>query len=62
LQALNNAVALRNPPQGCIHHTDRGSQGRFKRPSQHLHSTILQGIGRGLRREFSSQGSSEVLC
>jgi putative transposase len=26
LQALNNAVALRNPPQGCIHHTDRGSQ------------------------------------
>jgi hypothetical protein len=35
LQALNNAVALRNPPQGCLHHTDRGSQGRFKRPSQH---------------------------
>jgi len=26
LQALNNAVALRNPPPGCIHHTDRGSQ------------------------------------
>jgi putative transposase len=26
LQALNNAVALRNPPTGCIHHTDRGSQ------------------------------------
>jgi len=26
LNALNNAVALRNPPQGCIHHTDRGSQ------------------------------------
>jgi putative transposase len=26
LQALNNALALRNPPQGCIHHTDRGSQ------------------------------------
>jgi putative transposase len=26
LQALNNAVALRSPPQGCIHHTDRGSQ------------------------------------
>jgi putative transposase len=25
LSALNNAVALRNPPQGCIHHTDRGS-------------------------------------
>jgi putative transposase len=26
LQALNNAVALRNLPQGCIHQTDRGSQ------------------------------------
>jgi putative transposase len=26
LQALNNAVALRNTPLGCIHHTDRGSQ------------------------------------
>lgn len=26
LQALNRAVALRNPPPGCIHHTDRGSQ------------------------------------
>jgi len=26
LQALNRAVALRNPPHGCLHHTDRGSQ------------------------------------
>ena len=26
LRALNMAVALRRPPQGCIHHTDRGSQ------------------------------------
>lgn len=26
LQALNSAVALRNPPAGCIHHSDRGSQ------------------------------------
>jgi putative transposase len=26
LQTLNNAAALRNPPQGCIHHTNRGSQ------------------------------------
>jgi putative transposase len=26
LQALNRAIALRNPPPGCIHHTDRGSQ------------------------------------
>ena len=26
LQALNRAIALRNPPPGCLHHTDRGSQ------------------------------------
>ena len=26
IQALGIAVALRQPPKGCIHHTDRGSQ------------------------------------
>jgi len=26
LQALNRAIALRNPPPGCMHHTDRGAQ------------------------------------
>ncbi|MDG1431961.1 MAG: IS3 family transposase [Paracoccaceae bacterium] len=26
LRALDMAVALRQPPEGCIHHTDRGSQ------------------------------------
>ena len=26
LEALNRAVALRNPPPGCLHHSDRGSQ------------------------------------
>lgn len=26
IRALDMAVALRQPPQGCIHHTDRGSQ------------------------------------
>ena len=26
IRALNMAVALRRPPTGCIHHTDRGSQ------------------------------------
>jgi putative transposase len=34
LQALNRAVALRNPPSDCIHHTDRGSQGGFNWSSQ----------------------------
>ena len=26
LRALNMAIAIRRPPPGCIHHTDRGSQ------------------------------------
>ena len=26
IRALNMAIALRRPPKGCIHHTDRGSQ------------------------------------
>lgn len=26
IRALNMAIALRKPPIGCIHHTDRGSQ------------------------------------
>jgi putative transposase len=26
IRALDMADALRQPPEGCIHHTDRGSQ------------------------------------
>jgi len=26
IRALDMAVALRKPPRGCIHHSDRGSQ------------------------------------
>lgn len=26
IRALNMAIALRRPPPGCVHHTDRGSQ------------------------------------
>ena len=36
IAALRAALADRQPPRGCIHHTDRGSQGEFKRSSQHL--------------------------
>ena len=35
LAALKAAIASRRPPAGCIHHSDRGSQGGFKRSSQH---------------------------
>ncbi len=41
IRALNMAIAFRSPPKGCIHHTDRGSQGGFNRSSQH---PILGGV------------------
>ncbi len=36
LAALKAAIQTRNPPEGCVHHSDRGSQGGFKWSSQHL--------------------------
>ncbi|MER8672067.1 IS3 family transposase [Mesorhizobium sp. M1156] len=33
--ALKAAIERRKPPPGCVHHSDRGSQGGFKRSSQH---------------------------
>jgi putative transposase len=35
LAALHTAVAERQPPSGCIHHSDRGGQTGFKWSSQH---------------------------
>jgi putative transposase len=35
LQALTMALGRRHPPQGLLHHSDRGSQGGFNRSSQH---------------------------
>ena len=34
--ALKAAIHVRKPPAGCVHHSDRGSQGGFKWSSQHL--------------------------
>jgi transposase InsO family protein len=36
LTALRRALVVRRPTVGLIHHSDRGSQGRFKRSSQHV--------------------------
>jgi hypothetical protein len=33
--ALNVTIAFTTPSKGCIHHSDRGSQGRFNRSSHH---------------------------
>ena len=41
IRALKMAIEFRQPPKGCIHHTDRGSQGGFNRSSQH---PILGGV------------------
>jgi transposase InsO family protein len=36
LTALKQAITTRNPPPGCVHHSDRGVQGGFKWSLQHL--------------------------
>lgn len=36
IAALRVAIERRRPAPGLIHHTDRGSQGRFKWSSQQL--------------------------
>src|SRR5437764_471447 len=48
LAALRKALTMRRPTAGLIHHSDRGSQGGFKRWSQH---------GRCLRIEATDQVS-----
>ncbi|SNR77588.1 Integrase core domain-containing protein, partial [Puniceibacterium sediminis] len=49
IRALDMAVALRQPPKGCIHHTDRGSQyfsGDYhKRLSKHGCEVSMSGKG-----------------
>jgi hypothetical protein len=35
LNALRMAIATRHPLPGLLHHSDRGSQGRFRQSSQH---------------------------
>src|ERR1700749_1683550 len=42
LATLNAAIEDRKPPVGCLHHSDRGSQGGFKRSSQHLNEGWLR--------------------
>jgi putative transposase len=36
LDAVGMAITARSPAAGTVHHTDRGTQGGFKRSSQHL--------------------------
>ncbi len=49
IQALDMAVAMRQPPKGCIHHTDRGTQycshDYQKRLSKHGFKVSMSGKG-----------------
>lgn len=43
LAALDTAIALRQPPPGCVHHTDRGSQYAAEKYRNRLHQAKLVG-------------------
>jgi putative transposase len=56
--ALRRALAIRRPPAGLTHHSDRGGQGGFRRSSQHGLFRSIVGSAQGPRQVFSIQGSS----
>jgi len=58
LTALRRALAIRRPPAGLTHHSDRGVQGGFKRSSQHGLFRSIVGSDQTPRQVFSIQGSS----
>jgi hypothetical protein len=57
LDALDMALAARKP-DSVIHHSDRGSQGGFKRPSQHGHWVLCQASVKRFGRGFPAEGFS----
>ena len=59
VDALVMALQRYRPPEGLIHHSDRGVQPGFKGSSQRLPASIVAPRQR-LRRVFSSQGSFAV--
>jgi putative transposase len=64
--AIRQAIALRSrqghPIEGAIHHSDAGSQGGFKRSSQHWFSGVNIAPCGVLRREFSNRVLCGVAC
>jgi len=56
LDALNMALTQRRPV-GVIHHSDQGSQGGFKRSSQHRVCSSTGATRQALPRAFSSSAS-----
>ena len=60
LAALRSAVEDRQPPAGCIFHTDSGSQGVFNRSSQHLNHGGVYGTTRGVDAEVDGARSNAL--
>ena len=62
LDALEQALHERRPRLrgGLVHHSDRGSQGRFKRSSQHGLCGPIEGTGQAPRRAFAKQAPCEA--
>ncbi len=56
LDALNMALWQRRP-EAVIHHSDQGTQGGFRRSSQHRLCESIGGTGQGPQQVFSSRGS-----
>jgi transposase InsO family protein len=52
IAALRMAITNRRPGPGLLHHSDRGSQGGFKRSSQHHAGGTLRWRGDGSRIEL----------
>jgi putative transposase len=57
LAALRSAIERRQPSPGCVHHTDRGSQGGFKRSSQHAPCWPIAATGQAPPLAFSNRAS-----
>jgi transposase InsO family protein len=49
MTALRQAIVMRQPPLGTIHHSDRGSQGGFMWSSQHRGGGWLRWLVGGVR-------------
>jgi transposase InsO family protein len=56
IQAVTMAVARREPGTELIHHSDKGCQGGFNWPSQHLDQGGVQCATRTDRRRFACIG------
>jgi transposase-like protein len=54
LAALTAAIELRRPPPGCVHHSDRGSQGGFKRSSHQSRCWLIEATGQAPLPAFSN--------